>query len=254
MLEKIFHLFSEKRDPVLARFELALDYKFKDQNLLKLALVHRSFAAECAQDYFGRNNERLEFLGDSVLNMLVTDFLYCTYPTRDEGELSKFKAKMVSGTSLARAAEALQLGEYLYVSKGERKTGGHKKVSILEDGFEALVGAMYLDGGIGPCKVFLREYLLKNIEDILQDDSLINYKSLLLEHCQGSQQGVPGYRLLREDGPEHEKLFVMQAVLDGAGIGEGSGTSKKRAEQLAAKDALENKERWDKSAETCTLD
>jgi ribonuclease-3 len=232
----------KKRNTELARLELVIDYRFQRSELMNLALIHRSYTAPEGSDLEGKNNERLEFLGDSVLNMVVTEFLYRTYPGRREGELSKIKAKLVSGASLSRCAGKWNLGAFLKISKGERKAGGAQKASILEDAFEAVIGAVYLDGGIEPCRSIIKRELLSNISDIINDQSLANHKSLLLEAAQAQALGAPVYVFLAEEGLEHSKMFRMGVQIQGKLLGEGIGTSKKKAEQKAAEQALKQLE------------
>jgi len=243
MLSKILS-FWKTREENLHRLEVVLGYRFKDVNHLNLALIHRSWAAPDDSPLKGKNNERLEFLGDSVLNMLVTQFLYRDFEDRDEGDLSKLKAKIVSGPSLAKAAVTLNLGDFLKVSDAEKKSGGTSKISILEDAFEALIGAMYLDGGIPPCSKLIQESLLDNIEEIRANQDLINYKSKLLELTQGNQLGTPSYTELESEGPEHSKIFTMAVVLNDTVLASGKGSSKKKAEQLACRSALQVQEEW----------
>lgn len=243
MLNKILS-FYRKREENLHRLETILGYRFKNVNMLNLALIHRSWVIPEGSSIKGKNNERLEFLGDSVLNMLVTSFLYNDFEDTDEGDLSKLKAKIVSGPSLAKAATNLNLGDFIKISDGEERSGGKTKISILEDAFEAVIGAMFLDGGLKPCEKLIQECLLDNIEEIRVNKDLINYKSKLLELTQGHQLGTPSYIKLKSDGPEHSKIFMMAVMLDEKQLGVGEGTSKKKAEQLACRDALQNQSDW----------
>jgi len=241
MFDRIFKgLSREKRDARLERLETVLNYRFQYPGYLELALIHRSWAAPPESPLRGLNNERLEFLGDSVVNMLVTEFLFQTYPDRREGELSKIKAKAVSGKSLAKCSRKLNLGDFMRISEGERKAGGGEKDSILADVFEAIIGAIYLDGGLEPCRNLVRENVLRHMDRILADADLVNYKSRLLEKAQASHLGVPDYHVEAEEGPEHDKEFVISVSLSGKTLGEGRGSSKKKAEQIAARQALES--------------
>lgn len=240
MFDRIFKgLSREKRDARLERLETVLNYRFQHPGYLELALIHRSWAAPPESPLRGLNNERLEFLGDSVVNMLVTEFLFQTYPDRREGELSKIKAKAVSGKSLAKCSRKLNLGDFMRISEGERKAGGGEKDSILADVFEAIIGAIYLDGGLEPCRNLVRENVLRHMDRILSDADLVNYKSRLLEKAQAAQLGVPEYNVEAEEGPEHDKEFVISVSLAGQTLGEGRGSSKKKAEQIAARQTLE---------------
>lgn len=219
--------------------ENAIGYRFQNPDLLAQALIHRSWIAGKELEYW-QTNERLEFLGDSVLNMLTTDFLYHAHPEMSEGDLSKKKSVIVSGRALAESARDWDLGSFVRIGKGEVKAGGREKDSILADAFEAVVGAVYLDGGIEPCRRLLQKVHFPRTGAILSDSVFLNYKSLLLEQLQATLQTTPDYRLLEESGPEHSKLFRIEVRVLGEVRGVGEGASKKKAEQEAARAALEN--------------
>lgn len=219
--------------------EKSLGYEFKKPELLAHALVHRSWLSGKEMQYW-ENNERLEFLGDSVLNMLVTEFLYKTYPHLPEGDLSKMKSVVVSGQVLTKIARTWNLGAYLRVGKGEAKNGGRNRDSLLEDAFEAILGAIYLDGGIKHCRKFLERHIFPNVQTVVSESDFFNYKSALLEYMQARKMPPPEYCLISESGPEHSKTFEMTVVFNGKEYGRGKGVSKKKAEQEAAQIALAN--------------
>ena len=221
-------------------FELqsSIHYFFKNPSLLATALIHRSYAHSEDSDK-SVSNERLEFLGDAVLNLVVSEHLYRVFPTKQEGELTQIKSLIVSRPVIAEKARELQLGRYLMLSPGEEQTGGRSRISILSDGFEALLGAMYLDGGKKVATDFLRNHLLHDINRIISDEEYSNYKSLLLEYCQGIGKGQPIYTVSHETGPDHEKEFTVVVQIEGKIQGSGVGRNKREAEQRAAKEAFE---------------
>lgn len=216
-----------------------MGYHFKNPAHLKKALSHRSYVYAQGLDKTDNSNERLEFLGDAVLDLVITHYLFETYPDKTEGVLSKVKSLVVSARVLALCAQKWELGQFIYLSQSEAKAGGAARTSILADTFEAVLGAMYLDGGLKPVTKVLNSVLIENIDDILADDDLVNYKSKLLEKVQGIGLGVPEYRVLEESGPEHRKSFKMGVYIQANQIGVGEGSSKKIAEQVAARQALD---------------
>ena len=213
-----------------------IGYFFHDQDLLHLALTHRSVLNH--PDERIQSNERLEFLGDSILGCIVCDALYEMHPDWEEGQLTKAKSCIVSRAVLAKQAQKMNLGEYLYLSPGEEKSGGRARRSILSDTFEALVGAIYLDGGIDAARIFIQKYLLRDKERLLEESLHRNYKSLLLEHVQSQGISVPRYHVINTTGPEHKKVFTVSVTVRGDESGKGTGLTKKRAEQEAAHQAL----------------
>jgi len=215
-----------------------ISYIFKDENLLIKALKHRSYLSLAKEKRY-ESNERLEFLGDAVLSFIVTRHLYQEFPVDSEGDLSKMKSKIVSGENLANLAAEFDLGSFLILSASEEKSGGRKKASILEDSFEALIGAIYLDGGIEQAENFIRKFVLNNIEKSLKNNGVNNYKSELLELVQSCGLKPPTYQIVKEEGPEHDKIFTVVVIINGNEIAYGSSTSKKRAEQSASMKALE---------------
>ena len=219
--------------------EARIDYRFKDRGLLEHALTHKSRAAE---DVSGgvADNESLEFLGDAVLGLVVADALFRQYPTYNEGQKSKIKASVVSTQALARQAEEIRLGDHLILGRGEEKTGGRFKQALLADAYEALIAAIYLDGGIEAAETFLcRE--LKEAIDAGAARNFVgqDYKSALQERVQALGRALPEYRIAGEAGPDHRKIFSIEVVVGGEVLGAASGKAKKEAEQEAARLALE---------------
>ena len=216
--------------------ENAIGYRFQNITLLQNALTHSSYANERWHDS-GLSNERLEFLGDSILGMVVAEHLYRNYPNCPEGELTRMRADMVCETSLAQVAEQIQLGKHMLLGHGEEQGGGRKRASILADAVESVIAATFIDGGMEPAKAFITRFILCNVPE--QKLHNADYKTALQELVQQKKNQVLSYVLTGESGPDHDKHFEVQVLLNGAPIGFGSGTSKKRAEQAAAQDALE---------------
>ncbi len=219
--------------------QAAIGYRFRDRGLLEHALTHKSRAHE---DLSGgvRDNESLEFLGDAVLGLVVADLLFREFPDFDEGQKSKVKAALVSTASLARLAERLGLGEHLILGRGEEKTGGRRKQALLADTYEALLAAMYVDGGLEAARAFLHREFADAVRDVRRPDYFgFDYKSSLQEHLQGRDQPPPVYRLSAESGPDHKKIFHIDVVANDEVLASGTGRTKKDAEQEAARRALE---------------
>jgi len=217
----------------------AIGYRFKDRGLLEHAMTHTSRANE---DVSGGvvDNESMEFLGDALLGFVVADLLFHEFPEFDEGEKSKTKASLVSTASLARQAERLRIGEHLLLGKGEEKTGGRRKQALLADGYEALLAAIYLDGGIEPARGFITREFRDLIADVRRHGvGGEDYKSALQELLQSRDQPLPEYRLVNTLGPDHSKLFEVEVVVRGEPLSRATGSSKKDAEQEAARAALE---------------
>ena len=215
----------------MTTLEEKLGYEFRDPALLENALTHSS----CANESRGRlqSNERLEFLGDSILGMVVADHLYRNHPDLPEGELTRTRAALVCEDSLVEVAEALRLGEYLHLGKGEEAGGGRKRPSIQADAVEAVLAAVYLDGGIGSARKIIQQYILcREVEGLT---SPRDYKTALQELVQRESGQVLKYRLTGEEGPDHDKRFFVEVDLNGEVAGRGKGHSKKEAEQMAAK-------------------
>ena len=216
--------------------ENAIGYRFGNITLLQNALTHSSFANERWHDSL-KSNERLEFLGDSILGMVVAEFLYRNYADRPEGELTRMRADMVCETSLAKVADQIGLGQHLLLGHGEEQGGGRARVSILADAVESVIAASFLDGGMEPARSFIEKYILCNVPE--QRLRNADYKTALQELVQQKKNQVLSYELTGESGPDHDKHFQVQVLLNGTAIGYGEGTSKKRAEQDAARNALE---------------
>ena len=202
------------------------------------ALVHRSFLSGTDMPYESKN-ERLEFLGDSVLNMLTTEFLYKMYPDDPEGELSKRKSAIVSGHACAQSSKEWSLSEFIKMGKAEAKMGGRGKESILADAYEAVLGAVYLDGGLEEVRAILNKFHFPRAKEIIVAEDFVNHKSALLEYLQGKLHTVPEYVLVEESGPEHQKLFTTEVHVNGKVYGRGQGGNKKKAEQEASRVTLE---------------
>ena len=207
-----------------------------DKNIYVEALIHRSYLEENEQ--FSLSNERLEFLGDSVLNLIIGEYLFNKFPNEEEGFLTKVRAKLVNRNALSLVAENMNLGELLIISSSVPKSITHNSKSMLSDALEALIGAIYLDKGIENCKIFIQrkiiEPALKNGEHLIDE----NYKSQLLEYAQANKFPIPVYQIISEEGPHHDKTFIAEVIIGEKVLGEGKGKSKKEAEQNAAQVAL----------------
>ncbi|MGN0402678.1 MAG: ribonuclease III [Acetatifactor sp.] len=218
----------------LEDLECRIGYRFHNILLLKQAMTHSSFANEQKINRIG-NYERLEFLGDAVLELVSSDFLYKKNPNLPEGSLTKMRASMVCEPSLAFCAKDLELGKFLFLGKGEENTGGRERESIIADAVEAVIGAIYIDGGMKPAKEFIDRFVLSDLED---KQLFYDSKSNLQELIQGQLKKEFNYELLEENGPEHEKTFHVCVSMEGERMGEGYGKTKKAAEQQAAYKAL----------------
>ena len=220
--------------------ENRLGYYFKDKNLLVKALKHRSYVyAEEGSDRI-ESNERLEFLGDAVLELLVTEYLFRRFANKGEGELTQMKSQLVSRKALARQADHLGMGAFVLLSEDEREANGGQRPSILCDTLESLIGAIYLDGGLEAARSIVRRAVLADFYHIVQQDANCNFKSKLLEYSQSKGNGHPRYLVHAEEGPDHDKIFSVEVCITGQRMGWGQGRSKKEAQQMAAKDALES--------------
>ncbi len=214
-----------------------LNYTFKDDRILMQAFKHRSYLATSGEDR-NSSNERLELLGDAVLGLIVTEYLYRTFPDETEGILTNYKSLLVSGRLLVEVAQELEFGRFLLLKDSEARSGGRKRTSILADVVEAVIGAMYLDGDIEAARKFIEDNITSRLEDVVNDGRLRNNKSLLQEYCQSMGLNGPHYRVDDESGPDHKKIFTVSVIIDGKRAGTGKGTSKKKAEQNAASEAL----------------
>lgn len=219
----------------LGRFETYIHYHFRDKHLLLEALSHSSYANEKRRTR--NSNERLEFLGDSVLSIVVSEFLFKKYPDLPEGELTKLRASMVCEKALHVFAQEIHLGEFLLLGKGEEHTGGRMRSSILADAFEAVIAAIFLDGGMDAAKRHIMRFIPNDPEE-QEPIGFIDYKTQLQEVVQRNPEEKVEYVLVGESGPDHDKAFKVEVCLNSNVIGTGIGRSKKAAEQLAAKEAL----------------
>ncbi|MBQ6714147.1 MAG: ribonuclease III [Clostridia bacterium] len=215
--------------------ESRLGYNFKNISLLKNALVHTSYANEVRNGI--SSNERLEFLGDSVLSLIVSDHIFNKFPNLPEGELTRLRASLVCEKALCSFARELDLGHFLYLGKGEDKGGGRDRDSILADAFEAVLAAIYLDGGMEAAKKYVMRFVLREIDSHI-DENTKDYKTILQEIIQRNPEETVSYILTDSNGPDHDKSFTVEVHLNSNVIGEGTGKSKKQAEQMAAKQAL----------------
>jgi ribonuclease-3 len=226
----------------LEPLERRINYRFKDRGMLEHALTHRSRVHEDASGGVF-DNESMEFLGDSVLGFVIAAMLFREFPQHNEGQKSKLKASLVSSASLARLGERLNLGEFLILGRGEEKTGGRHKHAIIADSYEALIAAIYLDGGIEPAQRFIEKEFASLIQEARRTGAAASFtedwKSALQEYLQSGGRGLPVYRLAGEIGPDHRKSFVVEIVVDGDVVATAEGRSKKEAAQAAAKAALE---------------
>jgi ribonuclease-3 len=222
---------------VLEEVEKILKVNFKDKSLLKSAFIHRSYLNEHPEETLA-HNERLEFLGDSVLGFVVSEHLYRNYPTHPEGDLTNFRSSIVNAKILALVAKKLNLGKFLLLSRGEESTGGRERQYLLANTFEALLGAVYLDSGISAAEVLIKRELIPQLDEIISNKLYRDFKSLLQEKAQEKINITPTYRVIEEVGPDHNRLFKVAVYAQEQKLGEGAGKSKQQAEQEAAKEAL----------------
>ncbi len=221
----------------LRELETTIQYTFKDKDKLLLAVTHSSYANEKRIEGL-TSNERLEFLGDAVLNIVTSEWIYKGFPAMPEGEMTKIRASIVCESSLMKCANKIKLGKYLILGKGEENTGGRTRTSILSDAFEALIGAIYLDGGLNASRQFISSAMVELFANINNNAVFIDYKTQFQELIQKSGEQKINYEILDEKGPDHNKVFVAQLSVGMKVFGIGEGRSKKEAEQNAAKAAL----------------
>lgn len=234
----------------LRELEKKICYHFQDRRFLRQAMTHSSFANEHNIDKL-QCNERLEFLGDAVLEVVSSDFLYHNYPDKPEGELTKIRASVVCEPTLAFCASEIELGSYLMLGKGEESTGGRNRNSVVSDAMEALIGAIYLDGGFANAKEFVYRFVLNDLE---HKQLFFDSKTILQEVVQGNCSDLLHYELIREEGPDHNKRFVVEARIGARAYGQGEGRTKKAAEQDAAYHTLLQLRQqgfWDNGGNTC---
>ncbi len=215
-----------------SKLEKCLGYQFKDKNLIVEALTHKSYK----KPY---NNERLEFLGDAVLNLIVGEYLYHKFPKSNEGELSKIRASLVNETGFTKLAKDINLGDYIYISVAEERNNGRKKASILSDAFEAIMGAIYLESGLNNLKPIMLQLLENSYDKINLDVLFSDYKTALQEITQSMFGTIPEYKLEKSFGPDHQKEFEVSIWIDEKNYGTAKGKSKKLAQQAVAKIALD---------------
>jgi len=220
--------------------EKKIGIEFKDLEVINQAFTHKSYINEHRNEGL-KHNERLEFLGDAVLELVSTIHLFKNYPDQDEGKMTSFRSALVKGKHLAEVARELDLGEFIKLSNGEEKSGGRNKSCILANIVEALIGAIYLSQGYEATELFIQEFILKKLDDIIEKGSYIDAKSNFQELSQEKEDITPHYELLKDEGPDHDKKFTMGAYIGEELIAEGIGSSKQKAEDEAAKNALKIK-------------
>jgi ribonuclease III len=225
----------------LIELESKTGYNFKDKGCLILSMTHSSYANEMSNksDNEEPSNERLEFLGDAVLGIIISDYMYRNYSELSEGEMTKARANIVCESSLADCAQKINIGHYLRLGKGEEGTGGRTRQSILSDAFEALIAAIYIDGGMENAKNFVLKSMKDMVSYAIKGALLLDYKTQLQEYIQQKSKKKASYRLIKEKGPDHDKTFVACVKINNKTAGTGEGKSKKEAEQNAARNALE---------------
>ncbi len=225
-----------------SKFEAKLNLKFKNRDFLIQAFCHRSYLNENPDFPLG-HNERLEFLGDAVLELVITEYLYQKYPQKPEGDLTNWRAALVNAKMLSKIAKRLGFNPFLLLSRGEAKETGKARQYILADTFETLIGALYLDQGYSKCKEFIKKYLIKELPEIIEKGLFKDAKSHFQEEAQERVGITPTYEVLKEWGPDHAKNFTIGVFLEKELVAKGEGSSKQEAEEAAAKKAIETK-RW----------
>ena len=229
--------------------EERIEYKFRNSLLLAEALTHPSLGHEAQRYHF--DYQRLEFLGDAVLQLVITEYLFSHFQAEAEGQLTKLRSRLVSRDALRTHAAALDLGRYILMGRGEETSGGRERTSTLADAFEALIGALYLDGGLEVAKNFILTQTRDDLAKLAEEPVDFNPKGDLQELLQSTSLGSPVYELVSQSGPEHEKTFISEVIWEGIVLGQGTGRSKKQAETAAALEALQLK-RWEKKPEAGT--
>ena len=224
-------------------FEKKVNITFKNKNLLKQAFTHRSYINEHPREGLS-HNERLEFLGDAVLELIVTEYLFEKYPQKTEGELTAYRAALVNTITLSHTAQEIGMDDYLLLSRGEQQDKGRARQYILANTIEALIGALHIDQGYDKAAQFIAEYLFPRLENIVAERLWQDAKSKFQEKAQEVDNITPTYKVLEESGPDHDKVFIVGVFLDDALIAQGKGVSKQNAEQCAAQNALK-KRKWE---------
>ncbi|MEK7061988.1 MAG: ribonuclease III [Patescibacteria group bacterium] len=227
----------------LSQLQKKIGIKFKKQEYLQQVFIHRSYINENKNSGFG-DNERMEFLGDAVLELVVTEYLYKNFPN-PEGDLTSYRSALVKGETLSKVSQELDLGGYLMLSRGEKRHGGSARNLILANTFEALVGAIYLDSGYQKAKIFITKYLIPRFDEILNNESFRDARSSFQEWSQEKLNATPEYRVLKESGPDHSKIFEIGCYIKDELFGTGKGTSKQTASQEAAKIAMQKIQKED---------
>lgn len=236
----VSHTAMETSPQNLSELEKKIKIVFKDKSVLQTAFVHKSYINE-HKDEKRAHNERLEFLGDAVLELVATEYLFKAFPESGEGELTSFRSALVKGNHLAQVARDLELGNFLFLSKGEERSGGREKNYLLANTLESLIGAIYLDQGFSVAHTFIDKMILANLEDIVEKGLHVDAKSKLQELAQERFGVTPNYRVISDSGPDHNKLFEVGAFIEEDLIGSGTGSSKQKAEQSAAAASLKAK-------------
>ncbi|MFW5984878.1 MAG: ribonuclease III [Halanaerobiaceae bacterium] len=221
----------------LLQLENKIGFEFSKKSLLQKALTHKSFANEKEDDF--QDNERLEFLGDSVLDLAISSYLYQAHPCKPEGELAKMRSVLVSEPVLAQKSQAIDLGDFIFLGRGEEQTGGRTRKSILADTLEAVLGAYYLDKNYQQAENFILDFFKKEIKEVASGNYQKDYKTILQEVIQKDNTGYPEYRVVKTEGPDHNKMFVVKVYFADQCLGKGRASSKKSAQQKAARTALE---------------
>jgi ribonuclease-3 len=222
----------------LSSLQQRLAYFFKSPERLRQAVTHKSYINE-TKDKTVEDNERLEFLGDAVLDLIISEALVARFPNAPEGDLSKMKSRVVSEGTLARIAKEIDLGRYLYLGKGEERTLGREKSSLLADAMEAVIAAVYLDGGLSPAREIVMREFEPSLKELTRPEVSADYKTELQELCQKEFESLPTYQVIRESGPDHQKLFEVEIRIQGQPYATATGRSKKEAEQRAAQITLD---------------
>lgn len=221
----------------IEKFEEKMNLKFKDKELLKKSLTHRSFLNENEKEDL-KNNERLEFLGDAVLELIISEHIFHEYPDRPEGDLTSFRAAVVRTESLAKVSGKLGIGQFLLMSKGEEMTGGREKEYLLANAFEAIIGALYIDQGYETVRKFLEKHLVSQIATIVKYRLDLDAKTKLQEKTQNIFKTTPVYKVIKAKGPDHDKIFTIKVMIKKETYGIGEGITKQKAEEKAAAKAL----------------